>query len=153
MAGAADADRQCAAVGHRRRVRALIIVVGGRRRAAIHAVDRLRVQCRLRVQRLLRRVLARAVAELAVEPGRIGAAGQQQRCGQRRGKKAEQREEWGHGNSYFTSKPTAGALGAGVAAGWASSVTLLWPSILPRNKRSEERRVGKECRSRWSPYH
>ena len=33
------------------------------------------------------------------------------------------------------------------------------PSILPREviedtaKRSEERRVGKECRSRWSPYH
>ena len=26
--------------------------------------------------------------------------------------------------------------------------------ILPENKyRSEERRVGKECRSRWSPYH
>ena len=22
-----------------------------------------------------------------------------------------------------------------------------------RNHRSEERRVGKECRSRWSPYH
>ena len=22
-----------------------------------------------------------------------------------------------------------------------------------RRKRSEERRVGKECRSRWSPYH
>ena len=22
-----------------------------------------------------------------------------------------------------------------------------------RNVRSEERRVGKECRSRWSPYH
>ena len=22
-----------------------------------------------------------------------------------------------------------------------------------RDKRSEERRVGKECRSRWSPYH
>ena len=22
-----------------------------------------------------------------------------------------------------------------------------------KNKRSEERRVGKECRSRWSPYH
>src|SRR3712207_9440604 len=31
-----------------------------------------------------------------------------------------------------------------------------WPpmcSVLPRNGRSEERRVGKECRSRWSPYH
>ena len=23
----------------------------------------------------------------------------------------------------------------------------------PRHRRSEERRVGKECRSRWSPYH
>src|SRR2546430_13808963 len=27
----------------------------------------------------------------------------------------------------------------------------LWALILPY--RSEERRVGKECRSRWSPYH
>ena len=29
------------------------------------------------------------------------------------------------------------------------------PSIKKRKKsaRSEERRVGKECRSRWSPYH
>src|SRR2546429_9616469 len=27
-----------------------------------------------------------------------------------------------------------------------------YPQIAPR-KRSEERRVGKECRSRWSPYH
>ncbi len=27
-------------------------------------------------------------------------------------------------------------------------------TIIPRNhNRSEERRVGKECRSRWSPYH
>ena len=26
-------------------------------------------------------------------------------------------------------------------------------SIPVRLKRSEERRVGKECRSRWSPYH
>src|SRR3989475_12202346 len=25
--------------------------------------------------------------------------------------------------------------------------------IGPRSERSEERRVGKECRSRWSPYH
>src|SRR3989449_9683529 len=24
---------------------------------------------------------------------------------------------------------------------------------LPESSRSEERRVGKECRSRWSPYH
>ena len=27
------------------------------------------------------------------------------------------------------------------------------PSIFERISRSEERRVGKECRSRWSPYH
>src|SRR5256885_14066012 len=26
-------------------------------------------------------------------------------------------------------------------------------AILPGEPRSEERRVGKECRSRWSPYH
>ena len=30
-----------------------------------------------------------------------------------------------------------------------SFITLLGPS----GCRSEERRVGKECRSRWSPYH
>ena len=27
------------------------------------------------------------------------------------------------------------------------------PELLQRSSRSEERRVGKECRSRWSPYH
>src|SRR3989441_9238517 len=27
------------------------------------------------------------------------------------------------------------------------------PLARPRSQRSEERRVGKECRSRWSPYH
>ena len=26
-------------------------------------------------------------------------------------------------------------------------------AFLPEKFRSEERRVGKECRSRWSPYH
>ena len=25
--------------------------------------------------------------------------------------------------------------------------------LIDQNSRSEERRVGKECRSRWSPYH
>src|SRR2546426_11092981 len=28
-----------------------------------------------------------------------------------------------------------------------------FPAVRPGNYRSEERRVGKECRSRWSPYH
>ena len=27
------------------------------------------------------------------------------------------------------------------------------PELLAEQNRSEERRVGKECRSRWSPYH
>ena len=27
------------------------------------------------------------------------------------------------------------------------------PKQEPKAERSEERRVGKECRSRWSPYH
>src|SRR3712207_4037038 len=31
--------------------------------------------------------------------------------------------------------------------------TVAWQTILSDNARSEERRVGKECRSRWSPYH
>ena len=30
---------------------------------------------------------------------------------------------------------------------------LLHRLIIPVSLRSEERRVGKECRSRWSPYH
>src|SRR5256885_1386515 len=36
---------------------------------------------------------------------------------------------------------------------WAG--LLRWPISRARhtNRRSEERRVGKECRSRWSPYH
>ena len=41
-------------------------------------------------------------------------------------------------------------------------VFAFWPSLsksrdeaarIPLRDRSEERRVGKECRSRWSPYH
>ena len=27
------------------------------------------------------------------------------------------------------------------------------PELVTERARSEERRVGKECRSRWSPYH
>ena len=34
-----------------------------------------------------------------------------------------------------------------------SAPTLYTAHFLLRQRRSEERRVGKECRSRWSPYH
>ena len=30
---------------------------------------------------------------------------------------------------------------------------IIGASVLAEGTRSEERRVGKECRSRWSPYH
>ena len=29
----------------------------------------------------------------------------------------------------------------------------MYLALIPAELRSEERRVGKECRSRWSPYH
>src|SRR3989475_6335693 len=37
--------------------------------------------------------------------------------------------------------------------GGALGVSGVGLQALVRNPRSEERRVGKECRSRWSPYH
>ena len=39
------------------------------------------------------------------------------------------------------------------ANGAGKTSTLRAISGLLRHGRSEERRVGKECRSRWSPYH
>ena len=48
----------------------------------------------------------------------------------------------------------------GIAAGLATTGLIpvfaaIAPFVTSRNfhRRSEERRVGKECRSRWSPYH
>src|SRR5688572_6241784 len=40
---------------------------------------------------------------------------------------------------------------SGVLAGETGRTTAHLTSVL--DSRSEERRVGKECRSRWSPYH
>ena len=37
---------------------------------------------------------------------------------------------------------------SGLASGLVSTI-----KFEPPYRRSEERRVGKECRSRWSPYH
>src|SRR3989441_10165259 len=37
-----------------------------------------------------------------------------------------------------------------VGSGWTPTPGMAKPETYPR---SEERRVGKECRSRWSPYH
>ena len=43
-------------------------------------------------------------------------------------------------------------LSAAIYAGRAKFDTLIIEEK-PMSGRSEERRVGKECRSRWSPYH
>ena len=40
-----------------------------------------------------------------------------------------------------------------MAAMTTSAVIEVGPSTMVEMTRSEERRVGKECRSRWSPYH
>src|SRR5256885_11096475 len=37
--------------------------------------------------------------------------------------------------------------------GWLPRALKMWPVLGAPVARSEERRVGKECRSRWSPYH
>ena len=42
-----------------------------------------------------------------------------------------------------------------LAIGNTSPIVRTWPMVagIDAAGRSEERRVGKECRSRWSPYH
>ena len=46
-------------------------------------------------------------------------------------------------------------LKAAILTGFSGGALALLFQILlaPDHRRSEERRVGKECRSRWSPYH
>src|SRR3712207_9413719 len=39
------------------------------------------------------------------------------------------------------------------AAGLDMTQPVTWEQLVTAAQRSEERRVGKECRSRWSPYH
>src|SRR2546430_7613754 len=48
--------------------------------------------------------------------------------------------------------PARAALVSGAnLARWAAALQL--GTVVRLGRRSEERRVGKECRSRWSPYH
>jgi len=53
----------------------------------------------------------------------------------------EEDRKWIEERGLVTRRQFGVLLGAGVAM------------LLPNVARSEERRVGKECRSRWSPYH
>src|SRR5258705_9681301 len=60
------------------------------------------------------------------------------------------------GNNYFLHTISSGTgpslkyAGADVVVGQVNPYT---PIAAEQTARSEERRVGKECRSRWSPYH
>ena len=53
------------------------------------------------------------------------------------------------------SGATVVVTGAGSGIGKATATRLLAEGarVIASDLRSEERRVGKECRSRWSPYH
>ena len=57
--------------------------------------------------------------------------------------------------SHYTNYPPLNQLSFVIAAIFAKT-SILWSVVVMRLQiilRSEERRVGKECRSRWSPYH
>ena len=50
--------------------------------------------------------------------------------------------------------PAMDASGAKQATNWHAIIMfLIFVAMTMGITRSEERRVGKECRSRWSPYH
>src|SRR5258706_7931101 len=53
---------------------------------------------------------------------------------------------------YIQHNPNAASGRAGVVR-FFTEVRKVKPTPLQEKMRSEERRVGKECRSRWSPYH
>src|SRR6266540_3630198 len=59
---------------------------------------------------------------------------------------------------WFTAGPCIGNSKHGCLAPPAEDIALVFldapvAGVTPAPVRSEERRVGKECRSRWSPYH
>src|SRR3712207_9124778 len=60
----------------------------------------------------------------------------------------------GNLSDYFDTDPDAHPTLADVLQGQVRAADAVHGHVIPANmRRSEERRVGKECRSRWSPYH
>src|SRR6267154_3680575 len=53
----------------------------------------------------------------------------------------------------YLDEPTSRAMHARFGYCFKSPPGSEYPPIVTEHRRSEERRVGKECRSRWSPYH
>src|SRR5256886_4584395 len=62
---------------------------------------------------------------------------------------------WIARNAHGFAEAVIGGWQLSGLARWTSGfpVTISNGATWPTNWRSEERRVGKECRSRWSPYH
>src|SRR5258708_31686955 len=56
-------------------------------------------------------------------------------------------------NMWFHRQSAQSAADAACAAGAMDILVDAQGGATGRQGRSEERRVGKECRSRWSPYH
>jgi len=54
---------------------------------------------------------------------------------------------------HATDEAVFASLGAGLTTEQATAMFAANPAPEGDSQRSEERRVGKECRSRWSPYH
>src|SRR3712207_9301377 len=52
----------------------------------------------------------------------------------------------------FTAVSPMIAIGL-AAGGGTEGLVVIYGAVIVAGLRSEERRVGKECRSRWSPYH
>ena len=67
--------------------------------------------------------------------------------------KPDREHNFGHEKAQYFSSGIEGALifVAAAAIVWSAIPRLAHPQAI--EQRSEERRVGKECRSRWSPYH
>ena len=58
---------------------------------------------------------------------------------------------WAYFKKYKASRKRVYNLG--LASFWDYLYTIIVQFFVALMPRSEERRVGKECRSRWSPYH
>ena len=54
---------------------------------------------------------------------------------------------------YIGMISDGGSLKVYPSAKYASTLEIELYEVVDKSSRSEERRVGKECRSRWSPYH
>ena len=68
------------------------------------------------------------------------------------GKKTEQVERMFDNIAHAYDKLNH-TLSLGIDRSWRQKAIAWLHPFQPQRMRSEERRVGKECRSRWSPYH